>query len=119
MISPMISWSRVKGARSSRSAGASSGSCMARATRWPDGTWMVRRRFGARTVGHLAGAGSVLSGSASTKGAPAARRIVSMDAEAVRAALQHYFDYSATDEDVAHDIYHLDAVLEFPQSGER
>jgi ketosteroid isomerase-like protein len=41
-----------------------------------------------------------------------------MDAEAVRAALQHYFDYSATDEDVAHEIYHQDAVLEFPQSGE-
>jgi hypothetical protein len=42
-----------------------------------------------------------------------------MDEEAVRAALQHYFDYSATDEDVAHEIYHEDAVLEFPQSGER
>jgi ketosteroid isomerase-like protein len=42
-----------------------------------------------------------------------------MDAETVRAALQHYFDYSATDEDVAHEIYHQDAVLEFPQSGER
>jgi ketosteroid isomerase-like protein len=42
-----------------------------------------------------------------------------MDAETVRAALQHYFDYSAIDEDVAHEIYHQDAVLEFPQSGER
>lgn len=42
-----------------------------------------------------------------------------MDEEAVRAALQHYFDYSATDEDVAHEIYHQDAILEFPQSGER
>jgi hypothetical protein len=29
-----------------------------------------------------------------------------MDEEAVRAALQHYVDYSATDEDVAHEIYH-------------
>jgi ketosteroid isomerase-like protein len=43
-----------------------------------------------------------------------------MDAETVRAALQHYFDHSATgDKDVAHEIYHQDAVLEFPQSGER
>jgi hypothetical protein len=42
-----------------------------------------------------------------------------MDEKAVRAALQHYFDHSATDEDIAHEIYHEDAVLEFPQSGER
>jgi ketosteroid isomerase-like protein len=42
-----------------------------------------------------------------------------MDKEAVRAALQHYFDYSPTDEDKAHEIYQQDAVLEFPQSGER
>ena len=42
-----------------------------------------------------------------------------MDEEAVRTALQHYFDHSATDEDIAHEIYHEDAVLEFPQSGER
>jgi ketosteroid isomerase-like protein len=43
-----------------------------------------------------------------------------MDEEAVRAALQHYFDYSgAGDEDRASEIYHEDAVLEFPQSGER
>src|SRR5918997_6278300 len=42
-----------------------------------------------------------------------------MDEHAVRAALQHYFDHSATDADRAHEIYHDDAVLEFPQSGER
>jgi hypothetical protein len=42
-----------------------------------------------------------------------------MDEAAVRAALRHYFDHSATDEDVAHEIYSEDAVLEFPQSGER
>jgi hypothetical protein len=42
-----------------------------------------------------------------------------MDENAVRAALKHYFDNSATDEDVAHEIYVQDAVLEFPQSGER
>ncbi|HYZ07060.1 MAG TPA: hypothetical protein VE709_00395 [Pseudonocardiaceae bacterium] len=41
-----------------------------------------------------------------------------MDEHAVRAALQHYFDHSATDADRAHEIYHDDAVLEFPQSGE-
>ena len=43
-----------------------------------------------------------------------------MDESGVRAALQHYFDHSAAgDEDVAHEIYVDDAVLEFPQSGER
>ena len=43
-----------------------------------------------------------------------------MDETGVRAALQHYLDYSAAgEEDVAHEIYVDDAVLEFPQSGER
>jgi len=43
-----------------------------------------------------------------------------MDEPAVRAAVQHYLDHSAAGEgDVAHEIYHRDAVLEFPQSGER
>jgi hypothetical protein len=43
-----------------------------------------------------------------------------MDESGVRAALQHYFDHSAAgEEDVAHEIYVDDAVLEFPQSGER
>ncbi len=43
-----------------------------------------------------------------------------MDETGVRAALQHYFDFSAARElDVAHEIYVDDAVLEFPQSGER
>lgn len=40
-----------------------------------------------------------------------------MDETTVRAALRHYAE--ATDPDVAHEIYHPDAVLEFPQSGER
>ncbi len=40
-----------------------------------------------------------------------------MDEAAALAALKHYLD--ATDPDVAHEIYHPDAVLEFPQSGER
>lgn len=42
-----------------------------------------------------------------------------MDEEAVRAALKRYVDYSGIDQDIAHEIYHEDAVLEFPQSGER
>jgi ketosteroid isomerase-like protein len=35
------------------------------------------------------------------------------------AALHRHWEHSGTDEDVAHEIYHDDAVLEFPQSGER
>jgi hypothetical protein len=43
-----------------------------------------------------------------------------MTEEAVRAALLHYLDHSAAgDEETASTIYHADAVLEFPQSGER
>ena len=43
-----------------------------------------------------------------------------MDESGVRAAVQHYLDHSAArDEDAAHQIYLDDAVLEFPQSGER
>ncbi|MBB3083078.1 nuclear transport factor 2 family protein [Geodermatophilus sabuli] len=43
-----------------------------------------------------------------------------MTEEAVRAALLHYLDRSAAgDEETASTIYHADAVLEFPQSGER
>ncbi|MGR6320320.1 nuclear transport factor 2 family protein [Micromonospora soli] len=42
-----------------------------------------------------------------------------MDEQAVRAALRHHLDHSGTDEDMAHEIYHADATLEFPQSGER
>jgi hypothetical protein len=41
------------------------------------------------------------------------------DEQAVRAALTTYFDVSGTDLDARHEIYHADAVLEFPQSGER
>jgi ketosteroid isomerase-like protein len=35
------------------------------------------------------------------------------------AALRRHWDHSGKDEDVAHELYHEDAVLEFPQSGER
>src|SRR4051795_923884 len=34
-------------------------------------------------------------------------------------ALQRHWEYSGKDEDISHEIYHDDAVLEFPQSGER
>jgi hypothetical protein len=42
-----------------------------------------------------------------------------MDEQTVRAAVQRYWDYSPIDQDVAHAMYHDDAVLEFPQSQER
>ena len=43
-----------------------------------------------------------------------------MDQESASAALQHYLDCSAAgDEDRAHEVYLEDAILEFPQSGER
>ncbi|MGY1703735.1 nuclear transport factor 2 family protein [Geodermatophilus sp. SYSU D00697] len=43
-----------------------------------------------------------------------------MDEAGARAMLQHYFDRTAAgDDEVAHQIYAEDAVLEFPQSGER
>ena len=33
--------------------------------------------------------------------------------------VERYFEYAGRDVDRAHEIYHEDAVLEFPQSGER
>lgn len=42
-----------------------------------------------------------------------------MDEPTVRSALQRYWQYAPTDADIAHAIYHDDAVLEFPQSHER
>jgi hypothetical protein len=42
-----------------------------------------------------------------------------MDAAKVRAMLEQHFEYGSSDPDRAHDMYHHDAVLEFPQSGER
>ena len=43
-----------------------------------------------------------------------------MDDQAVRAALQRHWDASdAGDFEVEHDIYREDAVLDYPQSGER
>lgn len=42
-----------------------------------------------------------------------------MDAATIKAMLEQHFDYAASDPDRAHAIYTEDAVLEFPQSGER
>jgi hypothetical protein len=43
-----------------------------------------------------------------------------MDDQTVRAALQRHWDASdASDFEAEHDIYQNDAVLEYPQSGER
>lgn len=42
-----------------------------------------------------------------------------MDESTVRAMLEQQFEYANSDPDIAHEMYHDDAVLEFPQSGER
>lgn len=42
-----------------------------------------------------------------------------MDGVAIREAILRHWKYGGVDEDKAHEIYHDDAVLEFPQSGER
>ena len=42
-----------------------------------------------------------------------------MDAATVQSMLQQHFDSSRSDPEKAHAMYHDDAVLEFPQSGER
>ena len=40
-----------------------------------------------------------------------------MDESRVRAMLEQHFEYAGSDPDIAHEMYHDDAVLEFPQSG--
>jgi hypothetical protein len=42
-----------------------------------------------------------------------------MDEAKLLAALQRYWEHVATDPEISHEIYHDDAVLEFPQSQER
>jgi hypothetical protein len=42
-----------------------------------------------------------------------------MDEATLLAALRRHWEYEATDKDISHEIYHDDAVLEFPQSQER
>jgi hypothetical protein len=44
---------------------------------------------------------------------------LAVDEERIRAQLERHWEYSGRDEDIAHEIYHEDAILEFPQSGER
>jgi SnoaL-like domain len=45
---------------------------------------------------------------------------IAMDDRTVRLALQHHWDASdANDFEVEHEIYREDAVLDYPQSGER
>jgi SnoaL-like domain len=41
------------------------------------------------------------------------------DQSTVRRLVEQYFEYAGAEVDRAHEIYHDDAVLEFPQSGER
>lgn len=42
-----------------------------------------------------------------------------MDGETVQAMLRQHFENAGSDPELAHAMYHEDAVLEFPQSGER
>ncbi len=42
-----------------------------------------------------------------------------MEAATVRAMLEQHFELARGDSDRAHEMYQEDAVLEFPQSGER
>jgi SnoaL-like domain len=42
-----------------------------------------------------------------------------VDEATVRAMLEQHFEYARDDPDRGHAMYHDDAVLEFPQSGER
>src|SRR3954451_19191421 len=42
-----------------------------------------------------------------------------MDESTIKAMLEQHFEHSASDPDLAHAMYQEDAVLEFPQSGER
>jgi len=42
-----------------------------------------------------------------------------MDEAVIREALVRHWQYDGIDYDRSHEIYHDDAVLEFPQSGER
>ena len=42
-----------------------------------------------------------------------------VDAVTIESLLRQHFENAGTDPDLAHAMYHDDAVLEFPQSGER
>src|SRR4051812_46888296 len=51
--------------------------------------------------------------------APNPASYVRMDADTVRRMLEQHFEFSRSEPDRAHEMYTEDAVLEFPQSGER
>jgi SnoaL-like domain len=42
-----------------------------------------------------------------------------VDPATIKAMLEQHFEYARSDPTLAHAMYHDDAVLEFPQSGER
>ncbi len=42
-----------------------------------------------------------------------------LDEKNLLLALRRHWEYEGKDYDISHEIYHDDAVLEFPQSGER
>jgi hypothetical protein len=42
-----------------------------------------------------------------------------MEEATIRAALRRHWEYAAADQDISHELYHDDAILEFPQSQER
>jgi hypothetical protein len=45
--------------------------------------------------------------------------VVTVDDAERRELLKRHWDFAASNQDITHEIYHDDAVLEFPQSGER
>jgi hypothetical protein len=42
-----------------------------------------------------------------------------MDEAERRAQIRRFWEFAASDQDITHEIYHDEAILEFPQSGER
>ncbi len=80
---------------------------------WEPAEWRARWRAEAPEVDDFAG----FSSAGTFDGEQGAGDL--LDDASLRAALQRHWDYSGKDEDVAGEIYHDDAILEFPQSGER
>ena len=42
-----------------------------------------------------------------------------MDETTLLAALRRHWEYEGTDYEMSHEIYHDDALIDYPQSGER
>jgi hypothetical protein len=80
---------------------------------WEAAEWRAPWRAAMPEVDDFAG----FSSATTFAGEPGAGDL--LDDAGLRTALQRHWDYSGTDEDVASEIYHDDAILEFPQSGER